>query len=150
MKIKLIYIKAVIVYLTYALSTKYVFLKSITGNGEMKSIFSHIFLSAFFALLFLYIFDNDEFFDFAKDIEKKEIKKEKKFEKKYLHYGKLFTSVTILILSGPMIGALAFHFLLRRYSQRYLLIGIVAMLASIAWLIVLRSGFVYMIPVAFK
>ena len=87
--------------------------------------------SVFFGVLFLYMFSHEDFFKFAKEIERKQKKSEKIWERKFLQYGKITTIFVIAIVGGPILAALAIRFLLSRYKHKYLLI-IAAMTFSTA------------------
>ena len=86
------------------------------------------------SLVFLYLFPHDDFFKFAKAIEKHEKKAENKLEKRFLRYGKITTIFAIALFGGPILAALAIRFLLPKYKHKYKLI-VVAMIFSsvIVW-----------------
>lgn len=139
-KIRLIRIEAVVFYFIYTVGTKLIFLKTIFTADPIFAYLLQAITTAIFAFIFLCIFDNDKFFLFAKTIENKARNKEKKLEKKYLHLGKILAVSIIEIISGPLLGALAMHFLLKKYKMRYLLLVILGLISGALWLFFIRSG----------
>lgn len=144
-RFKLIHLEAIVIYLVYTLGAKLLFFRNIIAkNGPLAWLYQSAF-TLFFAIFFLYIFDHEGFFPFASPIEKKERSQEKKMEKKYLHFGKALVVIIIEVLSGPILGALATHFLFRRHRKlRYFLLGVVAILTGPLLLILVRGGIFYL------
>lgn len=128
MKIRSIYIKAMFLYTAYFVLTKYVLIAS--SLNKDSQYFFQISINIFFALIFLYLFENDNFFKFIKVIEKKEIKKEKKLEKQYLHFGKTLAAIIIALLTGPLVGALTFRFLVVKSFMRYVILVLSIIISS--------------------
>src|SRR3972149_9519680 len=99
---KPIYIEALIVYLFYSLTGKYLLVKGTISGNPSFSFFVQSLASSIFAVIFLFLFSHEEFFKFARVIEKKESKKEKRYIKKYLHFGKHLAVLIIGVLAGPL------------------------------------------------
>lgn len=74
------------------------------------------------SVVFLYIFSHDDFFKFAKAIEKAEEKQEKKWLRRFKHGGKATTTFAIGALGGPIFAALTARFLLTASRFRYLVV----------------------------
>lgn len=137
--LKPIYLQALIVYLIYTLLGKYLLITGILADNSTFAYFIQMALSAAFAAIFLYLFSHEDFFRFAKVIEKKESEKEKKYIKKYLHLGKHLAVLVIGILAGPLFAALSARFLIPHSPYRYLLVIIASSVSSLIWLGFLRG-----------
>lgn len=74
------------------------------------------------AIVFLYIFSHEEFFRFAKDLKKKEMKVEKKWLKRFARLGRASTTLLIGAAGGPLLGALTARLIIRTTWHRYLLV----------------------------
>lgn len=137
---KTIHFKALIVWLIYSVITKASLLEGMTKSIEGRDAYLlNIFFSMFFGVLFLYLFSHEDFFPFAKEIERKNIKREKRWIHRFQHIGKLFASVLIGIVSGPLIGALAVRFLLHESKYKYIVIALASALSATIWLGIARG-----------
>lgn len=140
MKIKPIHIEAVLIWLFYSFVTKGSFVIAFSKSISNINIFVlNIFFGSFFGVIFLYFFSHEDFFKFAKEIENKNKRKEKDLEFKLLRYGKLFSSILITVLSGPLVGALAFRFLLPKFKNKYMAIGFFSAVSVTLWLGIARG-----------
>lgn len=138
--LKSIHYKALAVWGIYTLITKGFFLAGISKSiARSDAYLLNVFFSMLFGFLFLYFFSHEDFFKFAREIERKNTKKEREWEHRFLHYGKLISSIIIGILSGPLIGALVLRFLLPRYKYKYLIIGLSSALSATIWLGIARG-----------
>jgi hypothetical protein len=145
--IKHIHFKALAVWAIYSVVTKAAFLIGISETVKSSNAYLvNIFLNVVFGILFLYLFSHEDFFKFAREIERKNIKKEKKLEHRFLHYGKLVSGLLIGILSGPLIGALALRFLLPKYRYKYLMIILSSATSSALWLGMARGVIIWHLP----
>ncbi len=129
--LKSIHIKAFIAWAIYAIFTKGVFLYGVSKSTPAIVAFSvNILFSAFFAIIFLYIFSHEDFFKFGREIEKKNLKKEKKWLDRLKHHGKIATATLIGMLGGPLFAALTLRLLLPRLPSKYILVGAIAVLSA--------------------
>lgn len=93
------------------------------SRGDIVGSFVQLYLfGIFFACLFLYIFSNDKFFAFAREIEKNQKAKEKRYLNKYLHHGKVLATLIIGSLGGPVFSSLTARLLLNKYWYKYLVV----------------------------
>jgi len=110
----------------------------------MDSFFSYVLLSvfsSFFAVIFLFIFSHEDFFRFARVIEKRESKREEKLLKTYVHFGKSITTLIVGIIAGPLFAALTARILIPKSPYKYVIIIIASTASSILWLGFLRGAF---------
>ncbi len=132
---KLIYLEALLVWVLYSGFSKYIFVRGSLNSTPLVSALLENFISGVvFGVLFLYLFSHEDFFSFAKNIEKKEIKKEKKWTHKLVHYGRVFSLFIIAICTGPMIAALAAKFLIPKLKTKYLLVGVFSGFSALVWI----------------
>lgn len=140
-----VHIKAILFYLFYSILMKVVlFLGSIQSSFLQIILLVNIVLASIFGMVFLYLFTNKDFFKFAGEIEKKNTKKEKTLENKFRRFGKTVTVFLIGVLSGPLIGALAAHFLLPKNKNRYFLIAVVSAISAVFWLTIVKTSFQFL------
>lgn len=132
--LKPIYLKALIIYLVYGFFGKLLFFKGVVSSATTVAYITLFVYYIAFSIIFLYIFSHEDFFKFAKVIEKKETKKEKKLLRKYIHLGKIAAIFIIGVLVGPVFAALTTRILLHRSPYRYLIIVIVSVLSTAIWL----------------
>lgn len=138
--IKSIHFKAVAIWVIYTLITKGSLLVGISKSVPGLSAYVlNTFFSILFGCLFLYFFSHEDFFKFAKELEKKNSKNEKKWEQVFKHYSKITTSILIGLAAGPLVAALVVRFLLPKYKHKYLIIGLSSSLSAIFWLSVTRG-----------
>jgi len=137
---KLVYFQAFLVWLVYSLGTKILFIKSIVWGNQLLVYGLIGIVSGGFGILFLYLFSHENFFKFAKLIEKKEIKKERKWLNFFSHAGKSITVLMIGLLAGPLFAALSARILLSAAKYKYWFVFIVSAASSVFWLFMARSG----------
>lgn len=106
----------------YFISSKVNLVHALTNESPLVSFMQIYLFGVFFACLFLYVFSHDNFFKFAKDIEKKNEKKEKRYLEKYLHHGKILATFIIGVMGGPVFSSLTARLLLNNYAFKYILI----------------------------
>lgn len=132
---KSIHFKAFAIWALYSLVTKGVFLIVLPKAFNLYFAFiTNTIFDILFGVIFLYLFSHEDFFKFARQIERENQEKEGKLIKKFKHFGKIFSSLAATVIGGPMIGALAVRFLLPKYQYRYLLIGLFSALSATIWL----------------
>jgi hypothetical protein len=145
--LKSVHYKALAVWTIYTIVTKGSFLagltKTITG---VNAYLLNVFLGLLFGSLFLYFFSHEDFFKFAREIERKNVKKEKRWEHFFLHFGKLLSAILITVLGGPLIGALAIRFLLHNYKHKYLIIILSSAVGAALWLGVAKGAIILRLP----
>lgn len=136
-----IYFQALAVWIIYSFGTKYLFVQSLFWKNILTSYIPQAVASALFGVIFLYFFSHENFFKFAKEIEKKEKKKEVKLIHKFLHIGKITVVFLVAVLSGPLLSALVARFILRRVKYKYWIVFFASMLGGVFWLAVAKGGF---------
>lgn len=138
--LKSVHFQALTVWIIYTVITKGSFLIGMSKNWEGRDVYLlNIVFSVIFGLLFLYLFSHEDFFSFAKEIEKKNSKKEKNLLHRFQHLGKFLASVLIGVMSGPLVGALAVRFLLHKSKYKYFVIIISSALSATIWLGIARG-----------
>lgn len=104
---------------------------ALLNKNAVESFLQIYTFGIFFGCLFLYIFSHENFFPFAKDIEKKEMKKEKKYLKKYINHGKILTTFIIGVIGGPVFSSLTARLLLNKNSYKYLIVIVSNLLSTV-------------------
>lgn len=137
---KKIYIQAFLIWCFYSLFTKWLLIKGAAFSTPIIFAFASNFLSgAFFASIFLYFFNHEEFFKFAKSIEKIEIKKEKKLTRSFARFGGLFSVILITVISGPLLSALSAKFLIGKSEYKYFIVAFFSGASAILIVAALRG-----------
>lgn len=116
---------------SYFLLSKINTLYALTNRNYLLSFIQIYLFGAFFACSFLYIFSHDKFLPMAKEIENKEKNKEKRLLHKYIHNGKLLTTVIVGTIGGPVFSALTARFLLDKNHYKYLVVILSNFLSTI-------------------
>jgi len=124
MKIKRIHVIAVLILAVYYSISKMVFITTIVNPNLFVYFFGPYFFGATASVIFLYVFSHEEFFSFAKEIEKKNMKKEKKLLHRFKHHGKIASTLAIATVGGPVFSALTTRLLLNNFRHKYLLVFI--------------------------
>lgn len=83
------------------------------------------------SIFFLYLFEHERLFKFAKDVEKIEEKKEKMFIHKFLRTGKIMTVTAIGIVGGPVFSSLSAHILIPKFRHKYILLALISIPSTI-------------------
>ncbi len=137
-----VHFQAFLFLIIYTILSKTIFIKSVTLSSVALSFFIPYVYGVVAGVIFLYLFNHEDFFHFMKDVEKKEEKKEKGLLKKYLHYGKILSTLIIATVGGPVFSALTIRFLLNRFWYKYLILA-VGNIASTAMGVALAKGVIY-------
>lgn len=116
---------------SYFLLSKINTLYALTNKNYLFSFLQLFIYGLFFSYLFYFIFSHDNFFAFAKEIEKKEKLKEKNYIHKYLHHGKILATFLIGVIGGPIFLSLTLRFLLNNYKHKYLFIFITCVVSTL-------------------
>lgn len=145
--LKSIHFKAFAVWAIYTAVTKGSFLAGMSESVTPPNAYMiNIIFSVIFGLLFLYLFSHQDFFKFAKEIEKNNSKAERRWEHRLLHFGRLFSAFLIGVATGPLIGALAIRFLVPRHKYKYVLIVTSSTISAILWLGLTRGAIIWRLP----
>lgn len=116
---------------SYFLLSKVNTLYALTNKNYLTSFLQLFIYGLIFSYIFYFIFSHDNFFAFAKEIEKKEQKKEKKYLNKYLHHGKVIATFLIGIVGGPVFLALTLRLLINNYRHKYIFIFITCFFSTL-------------------
>ncbi len=118
----------------------------LTSTPILIAFLVNIFFSIFFGVTFLYIFDHEGFFGFAKQLEKDNRKKEKVWLHRFKNFGKSTIVLFIGILAGPLFAAITLRLLLPKYHHRYLLIVVTSIVTAVLWLGLTRGILSFTLP----
>lgn len=113
---------AVILLSSYFILSKVNVAQALSSKNTAFAFLQIYLFGIFFACLFLYIFSHESFFTFAKEIEKEEEKKEKKYLKKFIHHGKVFATLLIGVIGGPVFSSLTARLLINSQWYKYLIV----------------------------
>lgn len=116
---KKIYWQALAVLAVYFAFSNTVFVHFAFLDNRVISYGVPMVVGAVAGVIFLYIFSHEDFFSFAKDLEKREMKAEKKWLKHFVHFGKLSTTFAVGTVGGPILAALTIRLLLSASRYRY-------------------------------
>lgn len=119
-----VHIQAIFFLVVYTIISKAVFIKSITSSNMFIVFLVPYFFGITAGIIFLYLFNHEDFFHFMKEVEKEDGKKEKKYLKRFKHYGKIISTLIIAAIGGPIFSALTIRFLLNNVWYRYILIAV--------------------------
>lgn len=137
--IRKIHFQAIAFLVIYTLLSKSIFIKSIT-SPSLAVAFSVPYIFGIVAgILFLYLFNHEDFFHFMREVERVEKKKEEGYLKRYIHFGRIFSTLIIGGIGGPVFAALTVRFLLNNFPHRYLLLA-VANIGSTLLAVVIAKG----------
>ena len=114
-----IYLHAAIALAIYYTFSRIIFIGSLVSPSLLVNFAGPAIYGATASVIFLYIFSHEQFFAFAKVIEKKEKKAEDKWLKKFEHHGSAVTTALVGTIGGPIFGALTARFLLADHSNAY-------------------------------
>jgi cytochrome c biogenesis protein CcdA len=140
-KLHRIHFQAGLVLVLYLIVSKTVFFGALTHQNIFISFLAPLIFGSLAGLVFLYLFGHENFFPFAREIEREEKKDEKKWQKIFSHHGKSFISIAIGIIGGPILGALAIRLLIhkRNFWRKYLLILISEIISTFFYIGVLKG-----------
>ena len=133
-KKKKIYWQVLFVLAIYFGLSNIVFIRFSLLENPIISYGVPMIVGAVSGVIFLYIFNHEDFFSFARELEKRELKTEKKWLKHFVHLGKLSTTVAVGTVGGPIFVALTIRLLLNTSRYRYvwaILISIPSTLFSV-------------------
>lgn len=116
---KTIYIKAIVFLIFYFIASKSIFLNAFISQSLIIAFLTPMLFGAISGIIFLYLFSHEDFFRFAKLIEKKKIKSEKRLEHKFIKFGRVIASIIIGTVGGPILSALSVHILIAKSPYRY-------------------------------
>ncbi len=139
-----IHFRALLFLVVYTVVSKLVFIKSLTMPDLFREFFGPYIFGVIAGIIFLYLFNHEDFFHFIRDVEKTEKKKEKEYLRKYIHYGKIISTLIIATLGGPIFAALTVRFLLNNVWYKYLLLA-TGNIGSTFLAVVLAKGLIHII-----
>jgi len=139
-KNKPLYLEAFIFLLFYFIVSHIVFVRSLLQGNLFIMFLVPTIMGSIAGMIFLFLFNHEDFFKFAKIIEKRQEKREKKWLLKFRHSGKIVTSFALGIIGGPVLTALTVRILLKRYKYRYPLVAIIN-IPSALFSIAIAKGF---------
>ncbi len=103
-------------------------------------IFSSISLTLFnslSSLIFIYLFNHQNYFPAIKNIELSNQKKQKKYLKKFLKFGKFIATILTGLIGGPILLSLSVKLLFRQHQYRYTIIA--SILTNIVFIIISKG-----------
>lgn len=133
-KFQSIHLQALIVWLIYSAIGKFMFVRGVVISESKWAIEGVFIYAVIFSLIFLYLFEHQDFFKFASEIESKEQKKEKRLTDWFLHWGKLVTVLGVGTIAGPVAISLGVRLFYRRRWYRFLLAVVIAIAHAFLWL----------------
>lgn len=144
MKIKKVHLVGVGVLIVYYTLSKMIFFSTIISSNPLVYLIIPYVFGSVAAVIFLYIFSHEEFFSFAKEIEKKSMKKENKLLKRFGNHGKVTSMFLISIFGGPVFSALTARLLLKNFKYKYYLV-VIANIPATIWTIGSSKGLLSLI-----
>ena len=119
-----VHLHAILFLVIYTIISKAVFIKAIVSpNITVVFLVPYIF-GVVAGVIFLYLLNHEDFFQFMKDVEKEERGKENTYLKKYLHYGKVLSALIIGVVGGPVFAAITIRFLLNKLWYKYVILAV--------------------------
>jgi len=147
MTFKKIHFKIIFLLVIYFVVTQSSFFAGVlTTTPILLAFLVNIFFSILFGVTFLYIFDNEDLFGFAKQFEKDNRKKEQMWLHRFKNFGKSTIVFLIGILLGPLFAAITLKILLPKYSYKYQLIIFTSIVSAVLWLGLTRGIISFTIP----
>lgn len=113
---------AVVFILIYLFFANLIVVKFSTNDNHLVAFGVPMLYGGLTSVLFLYLFSHEDFFNFAKEIEKGQMKKEKKWLSRFSHFSKITTTFLMAMVGGPILGALTARLLLSRTGYGYALL----------------------------
>jgi hypothetical protein len=138
--IKRVHLTAIIIWLIHSFIEKALLVRMLTLSNTFLAYAIEALHSTLTALFFLYLFSHEDFFKFAKDIEKKQKKNEKKTLKFFKHTGKLIASFLICLFISNVLLALVVRLFYRKKSTRYWVAGIISFITGIIWFAIYKGA----------
>jgi len=127
-----VHLHAFLITISYLIISKLVFVRFVADGNICISFLGPFLFGSVVSVIFLYLFNHEDFFHFIKEIEKEEEKKEKNYLKKYARFGKIIACLVVGAIGGPIFSALTIRFLLGRIWYRYLVLVFSGVLSTIA------------------
>jgi hypothetical protein len=122
--LRFVHLQAVVFLVMYYSVSQTIFVASMLSKNPWVNFFVPYTFGVLSGIGLLYLLNHDECFHFMKDVEKREKSKEKKLIKKYMHHGKVFATLIIATVAGPMFAALSVRLLLQKYKHPFALLAV--------------------------
>lgn len=119
-----IHLQAILFLLAYNIVSKSIFVKAVIIESNFVNFFVPYVFGILSGWMFLYLLKHEDFFHFMREVEKEEKGREKKLLSKYIHHGKVFATLIIAAVAGPIFGALTIRLILPKYKYGIVLIAI--------------------------
>ena len=116
------YLKALVILIFYVIFTRLEFLAMVFYPSTFVALTLVTLVASISGVAFLYFFDHEKLFKFARVIKEKKKKTEQKLLAKFLKFGAFGAVVIIGFLAGPLFCALTAHLLLPTYKHKHLLV----------------------------
>jgi hypothetical protein len=136
-----IYLKAASALAAYFIVGNIILIKAILSDNILLSYGAPFVYGVMASILFLFIFSHEDFFKFAKEIEKKEERAEKRWLKIFSQTGKVVSTIGIGTIGGPILSALTARLLLNRKPYKYLLVALISIPSTILYVSVYLGAF---------
>lgn len=117
-----VHLQALIFLIVYNLISKTIFFESLGSNRILINFSGPFLFACIGGSIFLYLLRHQDFFHFIKEVERVENKREKGYLRKFRHHGKIFATLIIATLGGPIFAGLTIRLLLPKYKYPYLLL----------------------------
>lgn len=144
MKIKPVHFQALSLAVIYYILSGIFFIRFVTLSNIYISFLGPVIIAVISSVIFLYFFDNKDFFPFWAEFGREERKKEKNYLEKFKYYGKFFACVVISEVAGPIFLALSVLLLFPKNSNRYL-IAVISTIISTLFAVALAKGFIHLL-----
>lgn len=126
-----IHLQAVLVLILYNIISKANLAHALIRNTFLVSFLQVYGFGILATFAFLYLFSHEDFFTFARELERNEERGEKKYLYKFKHLGKLFATFLIGSIGGPIFLALTLRIFFHKHSVKYLLIFLVIFISTL-------------------
>ncbi len=133
------FVEVVSIIAIHSLLSWVVWLVSVRSNLIIFTAGLPFVYGIFSAMIFLFIFTHDRVITLARLLEEKEEHVEEKFLKKFKHHSRIFTSLVVGILGGPILGALTTRMLLPRFPYKYEIVIISSIISTLFYLFFLHG-----------
>ncbi len=128
-----IHLQALVALVIYNILSKWFFFKFVLSQNLFISLIGPYIYGVIAGVLMLYLFSHEDFFPWAREIEKNEDEKEKKWLHKFIHHGKILATFIIGTIGGPIFTALTLRILFHKkpFLFKFLLLAIINLPATI-------------------
>lgn len=130
-QLKLVHFQAIVVFILYNVVSKANFVHALIKDSFLFAFLKVYSFGVIATFAFLYLFSHEDFFQFAKEVEKKEIIKEKKYLTNLYHYGRVLTVIVIGSIGGPVFLALTLRLLFHRHDIKYPLVFLAIFISTL-------------------